>query len=266
MIPLFYLELEDGTDEQTNRTKSGIFGRFTAWWNGKKNSSTSFEDDSGKSRFRRDFDTEVEEDYFSDVGWDPTQKRIKKIGVQMTSVFVTMPLGETLISFNNSGSLSRCWDRTKNELKKSYSKLRQYDGQYLAYSLLDQAVDIIGPIIKSIRYAIRTEQQHLEKTQYQDLVYMHRLRENLKRMFNKLKPFIRLLEHIIEDETISPGPTVFLRDVLDNLENYFEDIRHLISVCDAVDDEQEKFERRQMDSTLYTLTVISAGKLYRYPG
>mmetsp|Transcript_42810 Transcript_42810/g.103329 ORF Transcript_42810/g.103329 Transcript_42810/m.103329 type:complete len:523 (+) Transcript_42810:202-1770(+) len=144
MIPLFYLELEDGTDEQTNRTKSGIFGRFKSWWNGKKKSSTSFEDDSGKSRFRRDFDTEVEEDYFSDVGWDPTQKRIKKIGVQMTSVFVTMPLGETLISFNNSGSLSRCWDRTKNELKKSYSKLRQYDGQYLAYSLLDQAVDIIG--------------------------------------------------------------------------------------------------------------------------
>ena len=79
-----------------------------------------------------------------------------------------------------------------------------------------------SPIIKSIRYAIRTERHHLQKSQYQDLTYMHRLRDNLKRMFNKFKPFIRLLEHIIEDETISPGPTVFLRDVLDNLENYFE--------------------------------------------
>lgn len=57
-----------------------------------------------------------------------------------------MPLGETVISFNNSGALPRCWDRTQNELKKGYSKLRQYDGQYLAYSLLDQAVDLIGQV------------------------------------------------------------------------------------------------------------------------
>ena len=87
MIPLFDLELEDGKDEQTDRNKSGVFRHFKPWWNGKKKTSTCFDDDSGKSRLRRDFDTEVEEDYFSDVGWDPTQKRIKKIGVQMTSVF-----------------------------------------------------------------------------------------------------------------------------------------------------------------------------------
>lgn len=157
-----------------------------------------------------------------------------------------MPLGETVISFNmiegdmedvqvrlddqHTEPLSRCWNRTQHELKKSYSKLRQYDGQYLAYSLLDQSVDIIGPIIKSMRRAIRAEHKHLEATHFRDLKYIHRLRDDLKIMCNKLKPFVRLLVHCIEDDTINPGPTIFLRDVLDNLENYFE-VRHPSTLC-----------------------------------
>ena len=90
MIPLFYLELEDDTDDHTNRNKSSVFDRSKAWWTGKKKSSTSL-DDSTKSRFRRQFDAEVDEDYYSNVGWDPTQKHIKKIGVQMISVFGKCP-------------------------------------------------------------------------------------------------------------------------------------------------------------------------------
>lgn len=53
-------------------------------------------------------------------------------------------------------------------------------------------------------------------------------------------------------------PTVYLRDVLDNLNNGCEELREVIRDCANVDIEAEKYQQRQMDSTLYTLTVISA--------
>jgi Mg2+ and Co2+ transporter CorA len=94
----------------------------------------------------------------------------------------------------------------QGELKKSYSKLRQYDGQYLAYSLLDQAVDMLGPIVKEIGKAVDDEKQALRERSYKDMGHIHRLRDELKNMSRKLKPFKNLLMHVIEDKAISPGP------------------------------------------------------------
>ena len=37
-----------------------------------------------------------------------------------------------------------------------------------------------------------------------------------------------------------------------------QEIKYLIASCEAVDEAAEKYERAQMDSTLYTLTVICA--------
>ena len=94
-------------------------------------------------------------------------------------------------------------------------------------------------------------------TQYKDMSSIHQIRFELRKMSRKLKPFVRLLQHVIEDKKISPGPTVFIRDVLDNLENHQDEVTFLISKCAGVDEDAEKNQQRQMDSTLYTLTVIS---------
>ena len=84
------------------------------------------------------------------------------------------------------------------------------------------------------------------------------MKDELKSMSRRMKPFLKLLVHIIEDDSFSAGATVYLRDVFDNLEIYDEDVKILISLCESIDDEAEKFQARQMDTTLYTLTVISA--------
>lgn len=51
---------------------------------------------------------------------------------------------------------------------------------------------------------------------------------------------------------------MFLRDVLDNLSNSEEELREVVRDCANIDVEAEKYQQRQMDATLYTLTVISA--------
>jgi Mg2+ and Co2+ transporter CorA len=98
------------------------------------------------------------------------EEEVPKIGIHMTSIFITKPHGNTVITFNNERCDEDCWKSVRDDLKKSYSKLRQYDGQYLAYSLLDQTVDKIGPIIKTITAAIQKECKILQEKGYKELV------------------------------------------------------------------------------------------------
>jgi len=187
----------------------------------------------------------------------------------MVSIFVNAPDNDTIITFNNfvknvnskscsEGMDYHPWQRVMKELELSYSKLRQYDAQYLVYSLLDESVDMLDPIIATVRHELEEEREELRDSHYRSLARVHHLRRELEKVGRKLKPFLRLLFHVIEDDDISPGATVYLRDVLDNLEGYDEECRQLLAECEGVDDEAEKFQSRQMDQTLYTLTVISA--------
>ena len=191
-------------------------------------------------------------------GNQPTT-RLSCIRVNMTSIFVKMPKNDTMIlhvhALKHSPHLGQ---RVKKELERSYSKLRQYDAQYLVYALLDEAVDALEPIISRVKQEIQDEREFLLATHYNSLDRIHHLKSELTKVNQKLKPFMRLLTHVIEDDAISPGATIYLRDVLDNLEGFDEEFRHLLNTCASVDDDAEKFQSRQMDKTLYTLTVISA--------
>ena len=60
----------------------------------------------------------------------------------MASIFVTLN-NDTIITYMMVGSNSGLnpWKRVQEELELSYSKLRQYDAQYLTYAILNEAVD-----------------------------------------------------------------------------------------------------------------------------
>jgi hypothetical protein len=72
--------------------------------------------------------------------------------------------------------------------------------------LLYQVVDVIGPVVKKMRHAISDEMQVLRDLKYRNMTKIHTFRDDLKSMARKLKPVRNLLIHVIEDETISPGP------------------------------------------------------------
>ena len=177
----------------------------------------------------------------------------------MASMFVITPADDTIITYvyQDSGE-EHLWQRVQQDLELSYSKLRQYDAQYLAYALLDEAVDAIDPIVASVRSEVVEERELLRSTHFDSLDRIHQLKTQLNKVSQKLKPFMRLLTHVIEDDAISSGATIYLRDVLDNLEGCDEEVRQLLLACEAVDEEADKHQSRQMDQTLYTLTVISA--------
>lgn len=182
-------------------------------------------------------------------------RRLSKIHTRMASLFVATEESTMVTYLQGEHNL---WPRVQQELELSYSKLRQYDQEYLTYALLDEAVDAIGPLVGHISQAVENERDYLESTGFESLQRIHHLQNQIQKVGQKLKPFMRLLTHVIEDDAISPGATIYLLDVLDNLEGYDEEVRQLLNTCVAVDAEAEKFQSRQMDRTLYTLTVISA--------
>ena len=185
-----------------------------------------------------------------------------RVDIEMVSIFVNIPQNDTLITFapsSSSSSSSHLWRRVRRELEKPYSKLRQFDAQYLTYALLDQSVDMLVPVVKAMRREISDEHQYLRSTEYtHGLRRIHAIRTNLERVNRAIKPFMRVLVHSIEDDAICPGVTFYLRDVLDNLENIDDEFRQLIDQCQAIDSDAERYQDRQMNKTLYILTVVSA--------
>jgi Mg2+ and Co2+ transporter CorA len=206
-VPLFFVEYENESEgtvaagESQRTTLSASFRRLLACCQRQRMTSEPNTDTKG--------------------GLKQKQAKVSRIGSETTSIFVSMPTGKTVITFNklnkkkgvnlNSGErhlteLTDSWSRVKDDLKKSYSKLRQYNGQYLCYSLLYQVVDVIGPVVKKMRHAISDEMQVLRDLKYRNMTKIHTFRDDLKSMARKLKPVRNLLIHVIEDETISPGP------------------------------------------------------------
>ncbi len=240
MVPVFFLKEQKVDVTRTKREKLSFYRKL-------------FE---GNRKYLSETSSAVTDDSTSTEEEEENESNL--IGVHMTSIFVTRPNGKTVITFNNDqNNDGLCWQKLQEELKKDYSKLRQYDGQYFAYRLLDEAVDKIGVIVKKLKGVIKAEKKALIRDHYRDLEHIHSLKQEMYSMHRKFKPFLRLLVHVIEDDSFSPGASIYLRDVLDNLEIHDDDLKNLIEQCDSVDEEADKLQAKQMDSTLYTLTVAT---------
>ncbi len=73
----------------------------------------------------------------------------------------------------------------------------------------------------------------------------------------QIKPLRAALIHIIQDDRIVQGVTIYFRDVLENLDETEESLKNLISRCDELKEEYEKLQSASRDRTLYTLTVVT---------
>ena len=184
--------------------------------------------------------------------------------VEMVSIFVNIPRNDTLITFRKKKKTDKAeentntWSRIKKGLQKTYSKLRQYDCQYLLYGMLDAAVDRVPPIIKQWNEIIEDEKKWLVSTRYINVDRVANIREEIVRMVRQLKPFQRVLTHVIEDDAICQGATIYLKDVKDNLERSVDDLKEMIEQCNLMNLEYEKFHQGSMDRRLYFMTVVTS--------
>jgi Mg2+ and Co2+ transporter CorA len=190
---------------------------------------------------------------------------LKYLTVDMVSIFVNVPQNDTLITFRNCSTPSldtdhnnQVWSRIKQGLNKTYSKLRQYDVQYLLYGMLDTLVDRLPPIVEEMRSLIVREKKDLIRNGYHSLERIDAIRDELATIIRQLKPFQRVLVHVIKDDAICKGATIYLHDVSDNLECCMDDFKNLLVDVDNVEQAYEKFHQGSMDRTLYLMTVVTS--------
>ena len=121
------------------------------------------------------------------------------------------------------------------------------------------AVDRIISIVERMSHIIQSERKRQRANGYKDIFHkVDAMKENLRNTLRQIKPFLRVLNHVIQDHNIVPGATLYLRDVRDNLECAEDDLRELIERCEQLDVEFEKYHAAQQDKTLYLMTVVTS--------
>mmetsp|Transcript_15507 Transcript_15507/g.19902 ORF Transcript_15507/g.19902 Transcript_15507/m.19902 type:complete len:210 (-) Transcript_15507:1493-2122(-) len=143
------------------------------------------------------------------------------------------------------------------ELAKSYSKLRQYDVEYLSYLIIDKIVDHLSTVINLIWNHFSKLRKLSRSIGILDPNYVHNIKTATMSIRRKVKPFRKVLLHIIADNGIAQGVSVYYRDVLDNLELIDDSLNALISGCDELKEEYTKMQSALRDRTVYTLTVVA---------
>jgi len=148
--------------------------------------------------------------------------------------------------------------RLRRSLAKSYTRLREADAQFLAYSIIDALVDSAFPIVRAYRKALDRERKRIRKTNYsRDLGVLAELKANVERLLRHMKPLHRVLAHVVDDDRVLGEVVFYLRDVQDNVVEIDEDLQTLLDDVAKIHYEVEKYFSSKQDRTVFTLTVVT---------
>ncbi len=118
-------------------------------------------------------------------------------------------------------------------------RLFQYGPDYLAYALIDTAVDHFFPVLEKLGEQLESLEETLLQQQDHILPQLHQLRRDLLQLRRSLWPLRDAVSTVLREENplLSPEVRVFLRDVqdhvlylLDILESYRETAASLLEL------------------------------------
>jgi Mg2+ and Co2+ transporter CorA len=152
--------------------------------------------------------------------------------------------------------------RVKGLLQKRHSIQRHRNSNWLMHAILDAVVDNLIPISKIYEAQLQRmstrlfELQHqLSKQEVKEMIVMRR---NLEWLQHELRPFARVIRHLIDDKNIGAEVTHYLEDVEDNLLRTLEELSSYASECVSLKDEYNAYLDRRMNDILYVLTLVTA--------
>ena len=155
----------------------------------------------------------------------------------------------------------RALERVKGLLKKRHSIQRHRNSNWLMHAIIDAVVDNLVPISKIYEAQLQRlstrifELQHrLSREEVKEIIVMKRDLEWLQR---ELRPFGRVIRHLIDDRNIGIEVTHYLEDIEDHLLRTLEELSSFASECVSLKDEYNAYLDRRMNDILYVLTVVT---------
>lgn len=153
-----------------------------------------------------------------------------------------------------------CWDAVRERLKKSRGKIRSLGPDYLAYSLVDAAIDAYFPVLESFGERVENLEEHVIKRPDSALISeIHKVRRDLLLLKKMLWPHREAVNMLIRDHhpLIADETQIFFRDCYDHTIQLIEVSEMYRDLCNDVRDFHFSQISTKMNEVMKVLTIIS---------
>ena len=153
-----------------------------------------------------------------------------------------------------------CWDPVRDRLKKGRGSIRSHGPDYLAYALVDSAIDAYYPVLEDIGERVdQLEERVLSKADSHLISEIHKVRRDLLLLRRMLWPHREAINTLIRDDhpLISPETRVYFRDCYDHAVQLIEVSEMYREMCSDLRDFHYSEISTRMNEVIKILTIIS---------
>jgi magnesium transporter len=164
---------------------------------------------------------------------------------------------KTILTFQRSGGEQ--WDPIRQRIRSKGSRLRANDASFLAYSLLDAAMDACFPILE--RYSDRAEELEemiLDESRSGLLNEIHQFKRDLLLLRWVVWPMREVVQSLQRDphECMSETTRIYLRDLYDHVIQIIELIETYREIASDLTDTYISSMSNRMNEVMKVLTLI----------
>ena len=152
------------------------------------------------------------------------------------------------------------FEPVRHRLAGDAGRMRARGADYLAYAILDTAIDAFFPLLEVYGENVEDlETDVIEKPAVNQIARIHDLKRNLLTARRAVWPQREMLNGIIRDETpfISADTKIFLRDCYDHTIQLIDMIETYREIASGLVDIQLSSQSNRMNEIMKVLTIIS---------
>eukprot|EP00622_Pseudochattonella_farcimen_P003320 FR738468.1.p1 GENE.FR738468.1~~FR738468.1.p1 ORF type:complete len:230 (+),score=15.56 FR738468.1:39-692(+) len=153
---------------------------------------------------------------------------------------------------NFASTSGDCWQRLRDQLEHSWSRVRGGNQEYLLYHLMDQTVDTLVPVVDEVLKHLAALETQLIEANSNDL-------NNFKQQLGFAHRMLRPMREVLNTtHSISSGEIKkYLKDIHSHINSLLEDVEAGIEQCrDLITHYDTKIANKQAN-VLYLLTFVT---------
>lgn len=153
-----------------------------------------------------------------------------------------------------------CLNPLRHRLEKGFGRLRKFGADFLAYSILDAAVDSYFPVIDELAERLdRLDQASSDSHDEQTISRLHQLRSELLMLRRQIWPHREAIHGLLrsDHDLISDDTRIYLRDSYDHTVQLIDVIEIYRETCTDVRDYHVSMLTNRTNEIMKVLTVIA---------
>ena len=153
-----------------------------------------------------------------------------------------------------------CFEPVRERLRHGKGRIRQTGADYLAYALLDAAIDGYFPLLETMGEAIETlEDSVVTDPDRRQVEQLHHIKRDLLVLRRAIWPLRELLGALLRDETsvITPATRPYLRDTYDHTVQLMDIVETYREIASGLLDVYLSSQSARLNEVMKVLTIIA---------